>query len=88
MYPTILALHSNLGKTLVGTRIRTLDSAYLYASQRGYKGAMYPWESAFVGKFKATHQGLCKWFRPLPRGYKTFLILNSAGHEIYPAHKC
>ena len=22
------------------------------------------------------------------RGYKTFFILNSAGHEIYPAHKC
>ena len=49
MYPTILALHSKLGKTLVGTRIRTLDSAYLYATQRDYKGAMYPWESAFVG---------------------------------------
>ena len=65
MYPTILALHSNLGKTLVGTRIRTLDSAYLYATQRGYKGAMYPWESAFVGKFIDTYQGLdlrqCKY---------------------------
>ena len=24
----------------------------------------------------------------LPRGYKTFSILNSAVHEIYPAHKC
>ena len=23
-----------------------------------------------------------------PRGYKTFFILNSAEHEIYPAHKC
>ena len=22
-----------------------------------------------------------------PRGYKTFLMLNSAEHEIYPAHK-
>ena len=22
------------------------------------------------------------------RGYKTFVILNSAGHEIYPAYKC
>lgn len=49
MYPAILALHSNLGKTLVGTRIRTLGAAYQYARQRGYKGAMYPWESAFVG---------------------------------------
>ena len=23
-----------------------------------------------------------------PRGYKTFFILNSAEHDIYPAHKC
>ena len=23
-----------------------------------------------------------------PRGYTTFFILNSAEHEIYPAHKC
>ena len=23
-----------------------------------------------------------------PQGYKTFLLLNSAEHEIVPAHKC
>ena len=23
-----------------------------------------------------------------PRGYKTFIILTSAEHEVYPAHKC
>ena len=23
-----------------------------------------------------------------PRGYKTFFILNSTEHEVYPAHKC
>ena len=23
-----------------------------------------------------------------PRGYKTFFMLNSAEHKIYPAHKC
>ena len=23
-----------------------------------------------------------------PRGYKTFSMLNSAEHEIHPAHKC
>ena len=23
-----------------------------------------------------------------PRGYKTFFVLNSAEHVIYPAHKC
>ena len=24
----------------------------------------------------------------LPRGYKTFFMLNSTEHEIFPAHKC
>ena len=24
----------------------------------------------------------------LARGYKTFFVLNSTEHEIYPAHKC
>ena len=28
------------------------------------------------------------WIQIRPRGYKTFFILNSAEHEIYPAHKC
>ena len=23
-----------------------------------------------------------------PRGYKTFFLLNSTEHEIFPAHKC
>ena len=23
-----------------------------------------------------------------PRGYKTFFMLNSVEHEIFPAHKC
>ena len=23
-----------------------------------------------------------------PRGYKTFLMLTSAEHEVFPAHKC
>ena len=26
-------------------------------------------------------------FRCLPRGYKTFFMLNSIEHEIFPAHK-
>ena len=25
---------------------------------------------------------------PRPRGYKTFFMLNSAEHELIPAHKC
>ena len=26
--------------------------------------------------------------RSWPQGYKTFFMLNSGEHEIYPAHKC
>ena len=26
--------------------------------------------------------------KPGPQGYKTFSMLNTAEHEIYPAHKC
>ena len=29
-----------------------------------------------------------KHFGSRPRGYKTFSMLNSTEHEIYPAHKC
>ena len=28
------------------------------------------------------------WIQIWPRGYKTFLMLNSAEYEIYPAYKC
>ncbi|KAJ8308414.1 LOW QUALITY PROTEIN: hypothetical protein KUTeg_013288 [Tegillarca granosa] len=45
MFPPVLMLHTDLGKALVKTRIRTLDSAKGYACSRGYAGAMYTWES-------------------------------------------
>ena len=28
-----------------------------------------------------------EWFLKMPRGYKTFFMLNSTGHEISTAHK-
>ncbi|CAC5394365.1 PGGHG [Mytilus coruscus] len=40
---------ADFGKTLLKSRIRTLDSAKQLAKQKGYKGAMYPWESAYTG---------------------------------------
>ena len=49
MFPPILLLHSDIGRLLVDTRIRTLETARLYASQKGYRGARYPWESGFTG---------------------------------------
>ena len=33
-------------------------------------------------------KGLKPFKHTRPRGYKTFSMLNSAEHEIYPAHKC
>ncbi|XP_041353527.1 protein-glucosylgalactosylhydroxylysine glucosidase-like [Gigantopelta aegis] len=49
MFPPILFLHSDIGKLMVNTRIRTLNSAKLNANETGYKGARYPWESGFTG---------------------------------------
>lgn len=49
MYPPVLMMHADLGKLLVNTRIRTLDSAKEYARRSGLQGARYPWESAFEG---------------------------------------
>lgn len=46
MYPPILLLHSKIGEAIVQTRVRTLDAAIQTAKMRGYKGAMYPWETA------------------------------------------
>ena len=30
----------------------------------------------------------CRNFEIRPRGYKTFFMLNSTEHELFPAHKC
>ena len=30
----------------------------------------------------------CTKYETRPQGYKTFFMLNSAEHEIYPANKC
>ncbi|KAL4238539.1 Protein-glucosylgalactosylhydroxylysine glucosidase [Mactra antiquata] len=49
MYPPILLLHNNLARTLIKTRLRTLDSAIDYARLLGMNGARYPWESALSG---------------------------------------
>ncbi|XP_062577761.1 protein-glucosylgalactosylhydroxylysine glucosidase-like [Saccostrea cucullata] len=49
MYPSILLLHSQIGKAIVKTRIKTLEAAKETAKMRGYDGAMYPWETALSG---------------------------------------
>ncbi|XP_048736070.2 protein-glucosylgalactosylhydroxylysine glucosidase-like isoform X2 [Ostrea edulis] len=49
MYPPIQLFHSQIGKAMIKTRVRTLDNAKHQAMMRDFNGAMYPWESAFSG---------------------------------------
>lgn len=52
MYPPIQLFHSQIGKAMIKTRVRTLDNAKHQAMMRDFNGAMYPWESAFSGKLQ------------------------------------
>lgn len=49
MYPALLVLHPELAKNMVAYRYKRLDAAKRNAFSHGFKGAMYPWESAESG---------------------------------------
>ncbi|XP_076464028.1 protein-glucosylgalactosylhydroxylysine glucosidase-like [Babylonia areolata] len=49
MFPPVMLLHGKVGRVIVGTRLRTLRTAVMYANKTGFEGARYPWESAFTG---------------------------------------
>jgi trehalose/maltose hydrolase-like predicted phosphorylase len=49
MYPAILVLHPPLAKSMIEYRYQRLDAARRNAFSKGYKGAMFPWESAETG---------------------------------------
>jgi protein-glucosylgalactosylhydroxylysine glucosidase len=49
MYPALLVLHPEIAQSLVEYRYRRLDAARRNALDHGYKGAMFPWESAASG---------------------------------------
>lgn len=49
MYPSILILHPEMARSLVEYRFQRLTAAKRNAFNHGYKGAMYPWESAATG---------------------------------------
>ncbi len=49
MYPALLVLHPALGKSMIEYRFQRLESAKRNAFSKGFKGAMYPWESAETG---------------------------------------
>jgi protein-glucosylgalactosylhydroxylysine glucosidase len=49
MYPAILVLHPELAKSMMEYRYQRLEAAKRNAFSKGFKGAMYPWESAETG---------------------------------------
>lgn len=49
MYPALLLMHPELGKSLIEYRFQRLEAAKRNAFGKGFKGAMYPWESADSG---------------------------------------
>ncbi len=49
MYPSILVLQPQMAKSLVEYRYQRLGAAKKNAFNHGYKGAMFPWESAASG---------------------------------------
>ncbi len=49
MFPAILVLHPEIAKSLVDYRFERLEGARRNAFAHGYKGAMFPWESAGTG---------------------------------------
>ncbi len=49
MYPAILVMQPQIAKSLIEYRFERLDAAKKNAFAHGYKGAMFPWESAETG---------------------------------------
>jgi len=49
MFPALLVMHPALARNMVEYRYNRLDEAKRNAFSHGYKGAMFPWESAETG---------------------------------------
>jgi trehalose/maltose hydrolase-like predicted phosphorylase len=49
MYPALLVLHPEMAKSMIEYRYERLPEAEHNAFAHGFKGAMYPWESAASG---------------------------------------
>ena len=49
MFPALLVLHPEMAKSMIEYRYERLDAARKNAFSHGYKGAMFPWESAASG---------------------------------------
>lgn len=49
MYPSVLLLNPAIAKSMIEYRFQRLEAAKRNAFSKGYKGAMFPWESAETG---------------------------------------
>ncbi|NOU18799.1 MAG: glycoside hydrolase family 65 protein [Bacteroidales bacterium] len=49
MFPVYLVLHPEIAKSIIEYRFERLNAAKRNAFSHGFKGAMYPWESAGTG---------------------------------------
>ena len=49
MYPAMLVLHPGIAKSMIEYRFQRLEAAKRNAFSKGFKGAMFPWESAETG---------------------------------------
>ncbi len=49
MFPALLVLHPEMAKSMIEYRYERLNAAKSNAFEHGYKGAMFPWESAASG---------------------------------------
>jgi trehalose/maltose hydrolase-like predicted phosphorylase len=49
MFPAVLVLHPEIAKSMLEYRFRRLEAAKRNAFSKGFKGAMFPWESAETG---------------------------------------
>jgi trehalose/maltose hydrolase-like predicted phosphorylase len=49
MFPAVLVMHPELAKSMVEYRYQRLEAAKKNAFSKGFKGAMFPWESAETG---------------------------------------
>jgi trehalose/maltose hydrolase-like predicted phosphorylase len=49
MYPALLVMHPEIARSMVEYRFKRLETAKRNAFSKGYRGAMFPWESAETG---------------------------------------
>ena len=49
MYPAMLVMQPEIAKSMIEYRFQRLEAAKRNAFSKGFKGAMYPWESAETG---------------------------------------